>query len=130
MNKWVNRKTIGVAALAISIFGAGAAIGANRFGKPKSVVHVVTVKWKEGTTPEQIDAALKGVEKVAGDYAGIKNVWTRSIKVQGKGYTHAFVMEFESEEALQKYTGSDAQKEWYKSYLPIRGESTTHDITN
>jgi len=110
--------------------GTGFAVAANKFGKPKSVIHVVTVKWKEGSTPEQIKAALDGVEKVAEAYPGIKNVWIRSIKVQGAGYTHAFVMEFESEDALKNYAGSEAQKEWYKVYLPIRGESTTHDITN
>jgi hypothetical protein len=98
--------------------------------KPKSVIHVVTVKWKEGTTPAQIDAALQGAQKVANDYKGITRVWTRAIKVQGAGYTHAIVMEFRDEKALKDYTDSPAQKEWYKVYLPIRGESTTHDITN
>jgi hypothetical protein len=29
-----------------------------------------------------------------------------------------------------KGTDSDAQKEWYKVYLPIRDESTTFDVTN
>jgi hypothetical protein len=67
---------------------------------------------------------------VAEAYPGIRNIWIRSIKVQGAGYTHAFVMEFDSEESLKNYAGSEAQKEWYKVYLPIRGESTTHDITN
>ena len=129
MKQLLNRKVTALVLGATLAFSAGV-MAANKFGKPKSVVHVVTVKWKEGTTPEQIKAALAGVETVAANYPGIKNVWTRSIRVQGQGYTHALVMEFESEDALTKYTGSDAQKEWYKVYLPIRGESTTHDITN
>ena len=53
------------------------AFAANQFGKPKSVIHVVTVKWNAGTTPAQIEAAVKGVEKVAAAYPGIKNVWTK-----------------------------------------------------
>jgi len=125
----VVRKVAAVVLGATLVFSAGV-MAANKFGKPKSVIHVITVKWKEGTTPEQIKAALAGAETVAANYVGIKNVWTRAIKVQGQGYTHAMVMEFESEDALNKYTGSEAQKEWYKVYLPIRGESTTHDITN
>jgi hypothetical protein len=112
------------------LLGAGAGAAANKYGKPKSVIHVVTIRWNEGVTPEQIKAAVDGVEKVAADYAGIRNIWTKPLKVQGQGYTHAVVMEFESAEALEKYAGSAAQKEWYKVYLPIRGESTTHDITN
>jgi hypothetical protein len=96
---------------------------------PKSVIHVVTVSWKTGTTPEQIKAALDGVQALPAQYKGITRVWTRSIKVQGDRAT-AFVMEFADEAALKAYAGSDAQKEWYKVYVPIREESTTFDITN
>ena len=98
--------------------------------KPTTVVHVITIKWKEGTTPEQIASALKGAETVSNTYKGITRVWTKALKVQGSGYTHAIVMEFKSEQAFKDYTDSPAQKEWYKIYLPLRGESTTHDITN
>jgi len=98
--------------------------------KPASVIHVVTIKWKAGTTPQQIASALKGAETIANTYTGITRVWTRSIKVQGDGYTHALVMEFKDEKSLKDYADSPAQKEWYKIYLPLREESTTHDITN
>ncbi len=130
MRKPISRKAVAGALAAAVVFGAGVLAGANQFGKPKSVIHVVTIKWKDGITEEQKKAAVGGVEKVAASYPGIKNIWLRPIKVQGEGYTGAVVMEFESEDALNKYTGSEAQKEWYKVYLPARGESTTHDITN
>ncbi len=96
---------------------------------PKSVIHVVTVSWKEGTKPEQIKAALDGVKALPAAYKGITRVWIKSIKVQG-GKAHAFGMEFAEEAALTAYSDSPAQKEWYKTYLPIREESTTFDITN
>ena len=96
---------------------------------PKSVIHVVTVSWKSGTTPEQIKAALDGAQALPAQYKGIARVWTKSIKVQG-GKANAIVMEFADEAALKAYTDSPAQKEWYKVYAPIRGESTTFDITN
>ena len=123
-------RPVAIIAVSALLAGAGLMVAANHYGKPKSVIHVVTIKWKEGTTPEQKNAAVKAVEKVAESYPGIKNIWVRTLKVQGKGYENALVMEFESEEALKNYTGSGAQKEWYKVYLPIREESTTHDITN
>ena len=64
-------------------------------------------------------------------YPGIKRVWTKNLKYQGQeGYKQAIVMEFESEDALKKYTDSAAQQWWYKIYLPLREESHTHDITN
>lgn len=96
---------------------------------PKSVIHVVTVTWKEGTTPEQIKAALDGAQALPKAYAGITRVWTKTIKAQGDR-THAIVMEFKDEQALKDYANSDAQKEWYKVYTTIRGRSTTFDITN
>ena len=96
---------------------------------PKTLIHVVTVSWKEGTTPEQIKAALDGAHKLPSQFSGIKRVWTKTVKAQGER-THAIVMEFADEQALKKYAGSDAQKEWYKVYEGIRDASTTFDISN
>ena len=96
---------------------------------PKTVIHVVTVKWKADATPKQIQAALDGVKALAAAYKGITRVWIKSIKVQGDK-ANAFVMEFADEAALKAYADSSAQKEWYKIYIPIREESTTFDITN
>jgi hypothetical protein len=118
---------------------AAMALGLLAAEKPKSVIHVVTIQWKPGTTPEQIKSAIGGVEAAAKLFPGIKNIWLRSIKVQGQPIgdcpscqqaTHAVVMEFESEKALADYAGSEAQKAFYKVYMPHRGESRTHDITN
>ncbi|MCP5115739.1 MAG: hypothetical protein GY953_33340 [bacterium] len=97
--------------------------------KPSSVIHVVTVKWKADATEAQIKAALDGVVKLGESYDGISRVWIRSIKAQGEP-THAFVMEFTSEQALKDYAGSAAQKEWYKVYQKAVDFSITSDITN
>lgn len=115
---------------AILIFGAGLLTGANHFGKPKSVVHVVTVRWKADSTEAQRDAALKGVEKMASELPGIKNIWLKTIKVQGDNYNNAFVMEFQDEAAFKAYADAPAHQEWNKIYTAIRDQSTTHDISN
>jgi uncharacterized protein (DUF1330 family) len=113
-----------IAALALMATGLTAAPG-----KPKSVIHVITVQWKAGTTEDQISKALRAAEAI--NYPGLKNVWTRPIKMQlPEGYKNIIVMEFESEDALKKYADSPAQKKWYEVYMPIREESRTHDITN
>ncbi len=96
---------------------------------PKTVIHVVTVDFKEGTTAEQIKAAADGVQQLPAKYSGVTRVWTRTIKNQS-GKAHIFVMEFASEQALKDYAGSDAQKEWYKVYEGIRKQSATSDVTN
>ena len=109
------------------------AFGANTLSAqttaPKTVIHVVTVKWKADVTPKQIQAALDGVKALPAAYPGITRVWIKSIKVQGDK-ANAFVMEFVDEAALKAYADSPAQKEWYKLYEDIRKQSTTYDITN
>jgi hypothetical protein len=112
------------------LFGAGVLVGANQFGRPKSVIHVVTVRWKADTSEQQRQAAIQGIEKMASEIPGVKNIWTKTLKVQGQGYHNAFVMEFADEAAFKAYGDHRAHREWEKVYLPIRDQSTTHDITN
>lgn len=123
-------KKILVSFLLTGLLAIGSAVAAQPSATaPKTLIHVVTVSWKDGTTPEQIQAALDGAHKLPSQFAGITRVWTKTVKAQGER-THAIVMEFAGEQALKDYAGSDAQKEWYKSYIPIRRASTTFDITN
>jgi hypothetical protein len=112
------------------LFVSGWMMGAQKYEKPKSLLHIVTIRWKEGATAAQKTAALKGVETMASQIPGVTRVWTKGIKVQGEGYTDAFVMEFADAAAFKAYADHQAHKEWEKIYLPIRGESTTHDVTN
>ena len=126
-------------ALALMI-SAGVLKAANQSGAPKSILHVVTILWKQEATDEQKTAALEGVKKMAAEIPGIKNVWIRGASVQGRGpakdgkpgrpYDAAFVMEFEDQAALERYADHPAHRAWEKIYLPIREQSTTHDITN
>lgn len=124
-----------LALLAVSALSLGAVSATAGETAPKSVIHVVTVAWKEGTTPEQIQAALDGAKALPASFKGITRVWAKTLKAQNaqevvKKRTHIIVMEFADEKALADYSGSDAQKAWYKLYTPIRDQSTTHDITN
>jgi len=99
--------------------------------QPKTVLHVITIKWKADAKPEQIDKAIQGAAALPAQYPGITRVWTKAIKKQlPEGYTNIIVMEFSSEDALKKYADSSAQKQWYGVYTPIREESRTSDITN
>jgi cell division protein FtsX len=143
-------KTAVVAGLALLATGAAAGYAANKFGKPKSVIHVVTLYYKDGATDEQKKAVLAAVEKMAAELPGVKNVWLKSTKVQGvymekltenrerasevsykaHPFTDAFVIEFEDQSALERYADHPAHKAFEEAYLPIRGRSSTHDITN
>ena len=117
-----------------------AALGANKYSAPRSIVHVVTILWKEDSTAEQQRASLEGVKKMAAEIPGIKNVWIKPIKVQGsrpgkdgkpsRPYDSAFVIEFADQAAADRYVDHPAHLEWNKTYLAIREESTSHQITN
>lgn len=114
------------------IFGAGILIGQaqNKFGTPSTVLHVVTVQFKADSTAEQQAAAIDGVKAMAAAIPGIKNIWTKKIKVQPATYSTVFAIEFENKAAFDKYTDAPAHRDWEKKYLPVREVSTTHDVTN
>ena len=117
---------------AVLMFAANSVSAAAHGGNkqtPHSVIHVVTVSWKEDASEKAIQKALDGVVTLAKEYDGITRVWIRTIKAQGNR-SHAFVMEFKNEKALEDYAGSDAQQKWYEVYIPVREASTTFDITN
>ena len=119
-------------AAALALFGAGylAGAGANKYGKPKSIVHLVTIKWTEESTPEQRKAAIDGVEKMAAEIQGIKNVWLKPVRVQPQEFNAVFAIEFEDQAAADRYVKHPAHEAWNKIYLPVREESRSQQVTN
>ncbi len=122
----------GLAVLAAAVlFAAGFVTGQNKFGQPKTVIHVVAVKFKADSTPEQQQKALQGVLDVAAKMPGIKNVWIKSTRVQPQGYSAAFVIEFADRAAADAYAESPLRNDWFnKIYNPVREESRSFQITN
>jgi antibiotic biosynthesis monooxygenase (ABM) superfamily enzyme len=122
-------KKLFLAALTATAMLATGAVAADT--KPKTVIHVITVKWNPDAKPAQIEQAIKAAEALPSEYPGITHVWTKLIKKQiPDGYNQVIVMEFASEDALKKYVDSPAQKKWYELYMKVREESFTSDITN
>jgi hypothetical protein len=134
VKKFMNWKLALAVCGAVLVFGAGVATGASKFNKPKSVIHLVQVKWKAGATDAQKKAAIDGVEKMAAQTPGIKNIWMKQTRAQFWGDPRpdaAWVIEFENREAERAYEKSDARKEWFeKVYDPIRDESRSSQWTN
>jgi Stress responsive A/B Barrel Domain len=120
--------------------GASSLAAQNKFGQPKSILHVVTVLWTEDSTEDQRTAAIDGVKKMAAEVPGITNIWTKKLKVQGRGpakdgkpgraYDTLFVIEFKDQAAADAYADHPAHRAWEKVYLPIREQSTSHQVTN
>lgn len=136
----MTRRTLAAAALTLALT-AGAALAQNKFGQPKTILHIVTVLWKADATEAQKLKAIDGVKEMAAAIPGMTNVWTKKIKVQGRGpagkdgqpgraYDTLFVMEFKDQAALDAYADHPAHRAWEKLYLEIREQSTSHDVTN
>ena len=117
-------------AVGLVFFAAGFLTGANTHGRPKSVIHLVTAKWTADSTPEQRKAALDGIEKMASEIPGIKNVWLKPVRVQPQDFNVAFAIEFDSQAAADRYAKHPAYDAWNKIYLPIREESRSQQVTN
>jgi hypothetical protein len=118
----------------IVVFICGVVAGQNKFGQPKSVIHVVALKWTADSTPEQRQKAIDGVKTMAGKIPGIQNVWVKTLKVQGVSsevpFDAAFVIEFKDEASLKAYATHPAHDEWMKIYEPVRDQSRNHVVTN
>jgi hypothetical protein len=128
--------------MAMALLALGT-LAANKFNKPKSVLHIITLYYKDGTTAEQKKAVLDATEKMAAEVPGLKNLWLKPLKVQGlyveaktdgttvnHPFTDAIVMEFEDEAAFKAYENHPAHKAWEKVYQDARGRSSTHDVSN
>lgn len=116
--------------LLAAMFLAGVAVSASKYGTPKSVIHVVVVKWKPEATGAEKQRAIDGVKTMAAAIPGIKNVWLKADRVQPREFSTAFAIEFESRAAADAYVDQPAHKEWEKIYLPVRAESRSLQITN
>jgi ABC-type glycerol-3-phosphate transport system substrate-binding protein len=123
-------KTALALAVAIGLFGAGILTGKYAFHQPSSIIHVVSVKWKADSTPEQQQAAIDGVKAMAAEIPGIKNIWIKSTRVQPQDFNAAFAIEFENKAAADAYADHPAHKAWGKIYQPVHEESRSLQITN
>src|SRR5262249_26950159 len=123
----ITRRALLVSAL-IAAFAACAVVGQNKFGQPKSVLHIINVKWKADATDAQKQAAIDGIRTMAGKIPGITNVWLKDIKVQERDAV--LVMEFKDQAAFDAYAAHPPHNEWHAVYLPIPEESRTSDVTN
>ena len=128
--RWSNRKVLSLMAAALVLFGAGVLAGARTYQKPNTLIYLVTIKWTAEAAPEQRRAAIEGVEKMAAEVPGVKNVWLRSVRVQPRDFMTAFAIEFEDQAGAERFARHPAHETWNKTFLPIIEESRTQQVTN
>jgi hypothetical protein len=122
--------TATILAVAAALFFGGYAAAQNKFGQPKSVIHVVIIKWKPDVPDAEKQKVLDGVKDMAAKIPGVKNVWLKGDRIQPRDFTSAFVIEFANRDAADVYAESAIHKAWAEHYLPFREESRSIQVTN
>ena len=88
------------------------------------------IQWKEGVSAADKKQVLDGVKEMAAKIPGIKNVWTKALRVQPQGYHDAFVIEFENQAAADRYAKDPVHDAWTEAFTKIREASLSPQITN
>lgn len=110
--------------------GATWLVAQNKFGTPASIIHVSIIQWKEGVSAAEKKQVLDGVKDMGGKIPGIRNVWTKAIRVQPQGYHDAFVIEFENQAAVDRYAKHPVHDTWTELLNKVREASISPQITN
>lgn len=125
------RVRIGLAILAaIALFGGGVATGKNRFGTPKTIIHISLIKWKADAPDAEKQKTVDGVKEMAAQIPGIKNVWVKPARMQPRDFHTAFVIEFADRAAADRYAEHPVHEAWRKHFLSIRETSISPQVSN
>ena len=116
--------------VALGLFSSGYLAGQNKFGQPKTVLHLTIIKWNAGASDADKQRALEGVKEMAAKIPGIKNVWIKGDRIQPRDFNAAFAIEFKDRDAADNYAESPIHKAWSDQYLLLRAASLSEQITN
>ena len=126
-------------ALGALLFAAGIAVGSlragsvsaqNKFGQPKTVLHVVVYKFKDATSENDRQKALDGIKDLARKIPGVKNIWLKTNRNQIRDFSGVYAIEFTSDETAADYAESPAHEAWAKQWEALRENSLSFQISN
>lgn len=103
---------------------------ARKAGQPKTVIHVVIYKWKDGVSEADKEKILAGIAEMGRKIPGIKNVWLKTQRSQLRDMDGVFVIEFAGPEAAADYAESPVHEEWSKRWQELRQTSYSFQATN
>ena len=112
-----------------TLYARGAAVQ-NRFGQPKTVLHVVVYKFRDNVSNYDRERAINGIKDMAGKIPGIKNIWLQTSRNQIKEFSGVYAIEFSSAEAAADYSESPVHEAWSKTWQEQRENSLSFQITN
>src|ERR1700686_654480 len=116
-------------AMGVGLFLAGSVAGSavtqkvsavNRFGQPKTVIHVVAYKFRDATSQNDQDQAIAGIKDMAAKIPGIRNIWLKTERTQISPFSGVYAVEFASPEAAADYAESPVHETWRKKWEQLR----------
>src|ERR1700678_3348224 len=116
--------------LALGLFASGYGAGHNRFGQPKTILHVVELKWNPAATDADKQRALDGIKDMATKVPGIKNIWIKGERMQPRDFNAAYAIEFRDRDAADAYAESKVHAAWEVQYVPLREASISIQVAN
>ena len=119
-----------VAGIAAGSLHARSAAVQNRFGQPKTVLHVVVYKFKDTVSNYDREKSLSGIKELAAKIPGIKNVWLKTERNQIRDFSGVYAIEFTSAEAAADYAESPLHEAWAKRWQELRENSLSFQISN
>jgi hypothetical protein len=102
----------------------------NRFGQPKTVLHVVVYKFKDTVSSADREETLNGIKGLAGKIPGIKNIWLKTQRNQIRDFSGVYAIEFSSPETAADYAESPLHEAWAKKWEQQRENSLSFQISN
>lgn len=121
------------------LFFAGMAVGSivtqrasavNKFGQPKTVIHVVAYKFKPTTSHNDQEQAIAGIKEMAGQIPGIKNIWLKTERNQIREFDGVYAIEFTNAETAADYAESPIHEAWRKKWEELRENSLSFQVSN
>ncbi len=122
-----------------ALFIAGTALGSvvtrtvsavNRFGQPKTVIHVVAYKFRPTTSLNDQEQAIAGIKDMAAKIPGIKNIWLKTERNQIREFDGVYVIEFTNAEAAADYAENPIHDTWRKKWEQLRENSLSFQASN
>jgi antibiotic biosynthesis monooxygenase (ABM) superfamily enzyme len=132
MRIYISRTTriLGGVLAALALFASGYVAGQNKFGQPKTIIHMVILKWNPGVSDADKQGALEGIKDMAAKVPGVKNVWIKAERLQPRDFSAAFAIEFQNRTAADAYAESPVHQAWDKKYTMLRESSISEQVTN
>ena len=119
-----------VSGVAAGTLHARSAAVQNRFGQPKTVLHVVVYKFRDDVSNYDREKAINGIKDMADKIPGIKNVWLKTQRNQIRDFSGVYAIEFASAEAAADYAESPVHEAWSNSWQAKRENSLSFQVSN